>query len=188
MGAQLQKLNLLIRLYWLPISAMSTVVVVSNIAVQYPITDWLTWGAMTYPLSFLVTDLTNRSYGPRITRPVVYAGFAIAVVFSIALASPRIAVASGMAFLIAQLFDVYVFNRLRNRLLWWQAPLASSLSASTLDTMLFFSLAFSMTGLPWITWAIGDLAVKAAIALILLIPFRILTKFVMKTAATSTEY
>lgn len=152
---------------------MAAVVVASNIAVQIPINAWLTWGAFTYPVTFLVTDLTNRRLGPARARKVVYVGFALAVVLSIGFAGPRIALASGAAFLSAQLLDVWVFDRLR-RLPWWQAPLASSGLASLWDTGLFFTLGFAGTGLPWITWAAGDLAVKGGMALLLLIPFRAL--------------
>ena len=157
----------------LPVAAMVVVVAGSNVAVQYPINDWLTWGAFTYPVAFLVTDLTNRRFGPERARRVAYVGFALAVVLSIVLAGPRIALASGCAFLTAQLLDITVFDRLR-RLPWWQAPLWSSGLASVWDTALFFSLAFAGTGLPWTTWAIGDLGAKAAMALLLLLPFRAL--------------
>jgi uncharacterized PurR-regulated membrane protein YhhQ (DUF165 family) len=157
----------------LPVLAMVAVVAGSNIAVQYPINDWLTWGALTYPVAFLVTDLTNRRYGPEEARQVVYVGFALAVLLSILLAGPRIGLASGMAFLTAQLLDILVFNRLR-RLPWWQAPLISSGLASIWDTAVFFVLAFAGTGLPWVTWGLGDLGAKAAMAVLLLIPFRAL--------------
>jgi queuosine precursor transporter len=157
----------------LPVLAMVVVVAGSNIAVQYPINDWLTWGALTYPFAFLVTDLTNRRFGPGEARRVAYLGFALAVLLSIVLAGPRIALASGTAFLTAQLLDIRVFDRLR-RLPWWQAPLVSSGLASIWDTTVFFSLAFAGTGLPWLTWALGDFGVKAAMALLLLIPFRAL--------------
>jgi uncharacterized PurR-regulated membrane protein YhhQ (DUF165 family) len=157
----------------IPVLAMVVVVAGSNVAVQYPINDWLTWGALTYPVAFLVTDLTNRRLGPGGARRVVYVGFALAVVLSIALAGPRIALASGTAFLTAQLLDIVVFDRLR-RLPWWQAPLISSGLASIWDTAVFFVLAFAGTGLPWVTWGLGDLAAKAAMALLLLIPFRAL--------------
>ena len=153
--------------------AMTVVVVASNILVQYPINDWITWGALTYPVAFLITDLTNRRLGARWARRVVYVGFALAVILSIALATPRIAIASGSAFLCAQLLDVFIFNRLRERD-WWQAPLISSVLGSVIDTALFFSLAFAGTGDPWITWAIGDLGVKLAVAMTMLIPFRLL--------------
>jgi len=157
----------------LPVLGMVAVVASSNVAVQYPINDWLTWGAITYPFAFLVTDLTNRRYGPDEARQVVYVGFALAVVLSIVVAGPRIALASGLAFLSAQLLDILVFNRLR-RLPWWQAPLISSSLASTWDTAVFFTLAFAGTGLPWITWGLGDLAAKGVMAVVLLLPFRAL--------------
>ncbi|MDJ0611004.1 MAG: VUT family protein [Kiloniellales bacterium] len=152
---------------------MAIVVTVSNIAVQYPINDWLTWGALTYPIAFLVTDLTNRALGAATARLVVYAGFALAVALSVYFAGWRIALASGSAFLVAQLLDIVIFDRLR-RAAWWQAPLASSGLASAVDTALFFSLAFAGTGTPWITWAIGDYGAKIAMALVLLLPFRAL--------------
>ncbi len=157
----------------LPFAAMAAVVVASNVLVQFPVNDWLTWGAFTYPVAFLVTDLTNRRLGPEAARRVAVAGFVAAVLLSIWLATPRIALASGTAFLTAQLLDVTLFDRLRRRP-WWQAPLASSTLASTWDTAVFFSLAFAGTGLPWVTWAVGDLGVKLAMALALLIPFRAL--------------
>ncbi len=150
---------------------MVVVVTASNVLVQYPINDWLTWGALTYPAAFLVTDLTNQRLGPTAARRVAYAGFAVAVALSVVLATPRIAVASGTAFLTAQLLDVTLFDRLRRRP-WWQAPLASSGLASVWDTAIFFSLAFAGTGLPWPTWALGDLAAKFAMAIALLLPFR----------------
>lgn len=153
--------------------AMTVVVAASNFLVQFPINDWLTWGALTYPVSFLITDLTNRRLGPRAARRVVYAGFALAVVLSVVLATPRIAAASGGAFLIAQLLNVQVFDRLRRRQ-WWLAPLVSSALGSILDTVMFFAMAFAGTGSPWITWAIGDLGVKLAVALSMLVPFRLL--------------
>ena len=153
--------------------AMTVIVVVSNILVQFPVNDWLTWGAFTYPVAFLVTDLANRRLGPGPARRVVYLGFALAVLTSIVLATPRIALASGTAFLAAQLLDVSVFDRLR-RGRWWRAPLVSSTVASVLDTALFFTLAFAGTGLPWIGWGIGDLGVKLAVALAMLLPFRAL--------------
>jgi uncharacterized PurR-regulated membrane protein YhhQ (DUF165 family) len=152
---------------------MVAVVATSNVAVQFPINAWLTWGAFTYPFAFLVTDLTNRRLGPERARTVVYVGFALAVVLSSLVATPRIALASGTAFVSAQLLDILVFNRLR-RLAWWQAPLISSATASLWDTAVFFGLAFAGTGLPWVTWAIGDLVAKAAMALLLLLPFRAL--------------
>jgi uncharacterized PurR-regulated membrane protein YhhQ (DUF165 family) len=157
----------------LPALAMTTVVVASNVLVQYPINDWLTWGAFTYPVAFLVTDLTNRRLGPAAARRVAVVGFVLAVLLSIWLATPRIALASGAAFLSAQLLDVAIFDRLRQAV-WWRAPLISSTLASAWDTMVFFSLAFAFTGLPWVTWALGDFAAKMTMALALLLPFRLL--------------
>jgi uncharacterized PurR-regulated membrane protein YhhQ (DUF165 family) len=159
--------------FWIGVIAMILVVTGSNIAVQYPINDWLTWGAFTYPVAFLVNDLTNRTLGPAVARRVVYVGFVLGVVLSIYVAGWRIGLASGGAFLVAQLLDVQIFDRLR-RSAWWRAPFVSSTLGSALDTALFFSLAFAGTGLPWVTWAIGDYGVKLAMALGLLIPFRAL--------------
>jgi len=159
--------------FWLGVAAMAVVVTSANVLVQIPINDWLTWGAFTYPVSFLVTDLTNRALGPGVARRVVYAGFALAVVLSIVLATWRIALASGSAFLIAQLLDIYIFDRLR-RGVWWRAPFVSSFLASAVDTAWFFSVAFAGTGLPWVTWAVGDYGVKLTMALAMLIPFRAL--------------
>lgn len=169
----------------LPVLAMMAVITASNILVQYPINDLLTWGAFTYPVAFLVTDLTNRHLGPTAARRVVYLGFGLAVILSVALASPRIALASGSAFLAAQLLDVQVFDRLRDRV-WWLPPLVSSLIGSGLDTALFFSLAFA--GLPgdpvtllgvemtwWVALALGDFAVKLSLALAMLLPFKALS-------------
>ncbi len=171
-----------------PVLAMTLVVVASNILVQYPfepfgLGDYLTWGAFTYPVAFLVTDLTNRRYGVGTARRLVIVGFVIAVVLSIALATPRIALASGTAFLVGQLLDITVFNRLR-RQTWWRAPLVGSVIGSALDTALFFSLAFAgdadMSGpvelfgttLPlWQSLAIFDFAVKMLVALVALLPY-----------------
>jgi len=154
----------------LPATAMVVVVVVSNILVQYPINDWLTYGALTYPVAFFVTDLTNRAFGPAQARRVVRWGFFCAVVLSVWVATPRIAFASGSAFLVAQLLDVFVFNHLRKES-WWKAPLASSVIGSAIDTTLFFSIAFAGSGLPWLTWAYGDFAVKIGMALLMLAPY-----------------
>jgi len=155
------------------VAAMAAIVTASNFLVQYPINDWLTYGALTYPMAFLVTDLTNRSLGPTAARRVIYVGFAVAVALSLTLATPRIALASGSAFLVAQLLDVFVFNRLRRRA-WWQAPLVSSVFGSIVDTAIFFSLAFAGTAVPWVSLAVGDLGVKLGLALFMLIPFRLL--------------
>ena len=162
--------------------AMVVTVVASNILVQYPFTpfglgDLLTWGAFSYPFAFLVTDLTNRWFGPAKTRRVVYVGFAIAVLLSIWLSEPRIALASGTAFLCAQLLDITVFNRLRAGS-WWRAPLVSSSIGSALDTVIFFSIAFAGSGLPWTTWALGDFSVKMLVAISSLMPYAKLMNWV----------
>ncbi len=180
----------------MPIIAMTLVVVASNVLVQYPFTpfdlgDYLTWGAFTYPVAFLVTDLTNRRYGPRVARQLVIAGFAVAVVLSIWLATPRIALASGAAFLVGQLLDITVFNRLR-RQAWWRAPFVGSVMGSALDTILFFSLAFAgdpdMSGavnlfgtevMLWQSLAVFDFSVKMLIALIALLPYGALMSVIL---------
>ena len=172
----------------LPALAMTFVVVASNILVQYPfeplgLGDYLTWGAFTYPVAFLVTDLTNRRYGAGTARRLVAVGFVIAVALSIWLATPRIALASGTAFLVGQLLDIAVFNRFR-RQSWWRAPLIGSVFGSVIDTALFFSLAFAgdveMSGpvdfmglsLPlWQSLAICDFLVKMLLALLALVPY-----------------
>jgi len=172
----------------LPALAMTFVVVASNILVQYPfeplgLGDYLTWCAFTYPVAFLVTDLTNRRYGAGMARRLVAVGFVIAVALSIWLATPRIALASGAAFLVGQLLDITVFNRFR-RQSWWRAPLIGSVFGSVIDTALFFSLAFAgdveMSGpvdfmglsLPlWQSLAICDFLVKMLLALLALVPY-----------------
>lgn len=153
--------------------AMVAVVAASNYLVQFPLNDFLTWGAITYPLSFLVTDLTNRAFGPVRARQVVYVGFALGVALSIWLADWRIAAASGTAFIVGQLLDISIFDRLR-RAAWWRAPLIGSVLGSIVDTALFFSLAFAGTDVPWVTLALGDLAVKLVLAVFFLAPFRAL--------------
>lgn len=171
----------------LPVVAMALVILLSNIAVQYPVmvvlpmgeaglnlADWLTWGAFTYPIAFLVTDTTNRVFGFGAARKVVYAGFVIGVALSYYFADPRIAVASGSAFLFAQILDVVIFDRLR-KATWWKAPAISSLIGSAVDTALFFSIAFAGTGLPWIGWAAGDFAAKLVMIALLLYPFKLIT-------------
>lgn len=172
----------------LPIAAMALTVLAANIGVQHPLPfaglgEALTYGAITYPFAFLVTDLTNRRHGPRATRRVVYAGFAAAVALSALFATPRIALASGAAFLFAQLLDVVVFDRLRRKA-WWQAPLVSSVLSSALDTVLFFTLAFAgvaaMSGavaspvgaVPlWVNLAMFDYVVKLAMAALFVAPY-----------------
>ncbi len=164
---------------------MGIVVLASNFLVQFPIKYYeleevLTYGAFSYPIAFLITDLANRSYGKASARKIVYLGFAIGVSFTLLfstnfadLISIRIAIGSGTAFLAAQLLDVQVFDKLRKKK-WFIAPLGSSFIGSTVDTFLFFSISFYATGIPWITLSLGDLAVKLFVALLMLIPFRLL--------------
>ena len=164
---------------------MGVVVLSSNYLVQFPIKyhgleEILTYGAFSYPIAFLITDLANRSYGKTIARKIVYIGFAIGISFTLLfstnfadLISVRIAIGSGAAFLVAQLLDVQIFDKLRKKR-WFVAPLTSSFIGSTVDTFLFFSISFYATGIPWFTLSLGDLAVKIFVALIMLIPFRLL--------------
>ena len=182
---------------------MTLVVVASNFLVQFPVSgtlfgialgDLLTWGAFTYPVAFLVTDLTNRQFGPSMARRVVLAGFVVGVALSFVTSMPRIAIASGSAYLLGQLLDIAVFNRLR-RQSWWRAPLVGSLIGSALDTAIFFSFAFAamfvvfgpndpfaLESAPilgvfaaeaprWISWAIGDFSVKIIVGLVMLLPY-----------------
>jgi uncharacterized PurR-regulated membrane protein YhhQ (DUF165 family) len=191
------------RITFLYVLLMTIVVVASNVLVQHPLSgtlfginlgDLLTYGAFTYPVAFLITDLTNRQFGPRVARRVVASGFLVAVVFSFAVSTPRIAIASGSAFLAGQLLDIAVFNRLR-RQTWWRAPLIASLIGSMLDTILFFSFAFAplfsifgendafaiewapvlgvlATEAPrWISWALGDFSVKVLVGVVMLLPY-----------------
>lgn len=193
------------------VAAMAAVVVLSNVLVQHPfqakigrlnLADLLTWGAFSYPLAFLVTDTTNRLLGARIARRVVYLGFAVAVVLSVWFATPRIAIASGTAFLVGQLLDIAIFNLLRDRA-WWKAPSFSSLVGSATDTLVFFSLAFApafvmlgandsfateaapLLGLypidtpRWVSWALGDFSVKLLMAAFALIPYRVIIGYFM---------
>lgn len=185
------------------VALMTLVVVASNFLVQFPLNgefagiklgDILTWGAFTYPVAFLITDLTNRQFGPQTARKVVFAGFVVGVGLSFVTAVPRIAIASGSAYLAGQLLDISVFNRLR-RQAWWRAPLVGSLIGSALDTIMFFSFAFApffvffgpnepfaleqapILGIfaaeapRWISWAIGDFAVKMLVGLVMLLPY-----------------
>lgn len=161
-------------------AAMVSVVVSANVLVQFPISDWLTWGAATYPVSFLITDIANRVHGPAVARKVLYVGFFIAVILSAYMATVRIALASGTAFLIAQLLDVQVFDRLRDTD-WWKAPLVSSFIGSAVDTALFFTIAFYGTTVPWVTLAIGDFLVKIVLALLMLVPFFVAYKSYLAT-------
>lgn len=194
--------------FLLAVVAMAFVVALSNYLVQFPVdatvggynlADLLTWGAFTYPVAFLVNDLTNRYFGANTARVVVLAGFVVAVVISIYLATPRIAIASGSAFLVAQLLDTFIFDRMRASA-WWQAPLISTFLGSIIDTVLFFSLAFAaqfavlgandgfaieaapLLGLfsvsvpRWMSWALGDFGVKILVALVMLAPYGLLRR------------
>ena len=166
---------------------MGVVVLSSNYLVQFPINYYglneiLTYGAFSYPIAFLITDLANRSYGKRVARKIVYFGFVLGIGFTVLfstdfadLISIRIAIGSGIAFLTAQLLDVQIFDRLRKKE-WFVAPLTSSMIGSTIDTFLFFSISFYGTVVPWVTLSLGDLIVKVIVALIMLIPFRLLLK------------
>jgi len=164
---------------------MGVVVLGSNYLVQFPINYYgleeiLTYGAFSYPIAFLITDLANRSYGKLVARKIVYVGFVVGITFTLLfstnfadLISIRIAIGSGTAFMIAQLLDVQIFDKLRKKK-WFVAPLSSSLVGSVVDTFLFFSISFYGTGIPWISLSFGDLGVKIFVALIMLIPFRLL--------------
>ncbi len=166
---------------------MGAVVLSSNYLVQFPVNHYnldelLTYGAFSYPVAFLITDLANRSFGKIIARRIVYFGFILGIGFTILFStdfadfiSIRIAIGSGFAFLVAQLLDVQIFDRLRKKR-WFIAPLTSSMIGSTVDTFLFFSISFYATGIPWVTLSIGDLTVKILVALVMLIPFRLLLK------------
>ena len=166
---------------------MGVVVLSSNYLVQFPINyyglnDLLTYGAFSYPVAFLITDLANRSYGKFVARKIVYFGFLLGIGFTILFStdfadfiSIRIAIGSGVAFLTAQLIDVRIFDELRKKK-WFIAPLTSSIIGSTVDTFLFFSISFYGTSIPWFTLALGDLGVKIFVALVMLIPFRLLLK------------
>lgn len=184
--------------------AMTLVVLSSNILVQYPfhhlgLGDYLTWGAFSYPFSFLVTDLSNRRFGTRGARQIVYVGFVLAVALSIVLATPRIAMASGAAFLVAQLLDIRIFARLRDRA-WWLPPFVSSVISSALDTAIFFSFAFycgalpglgltisealgqagiadQCIALPWVSLAVADYGVKLALAALSIAPYGAILAF-----------
>ncbi|MBF9232838.1 queuosine precursor transporter [Microvirga alba] len=184
--------------FGIALAAMTVVVLSSNILVQYPfhawgLQDYFTWGAFTYPFSFLVTELANRRFGPKGARRVVYVGFVLAVVLSVILATPRIAIASGTAFLTAQLLDISIFSRLRDRA-WWLPPFASSTISAAVDTMLFFSIAFycgaipgteltisavlnqagiadECIALPWVTLALADYGVKLTLSAVSIIPY-----------------
>jgi len=179
------------RFFFILAFLMASVVALSNYLVQFPVNylglkDLLTYGAFSYPIAFLITDLSNRRYGKNTAKKIVYLGFALGVFLTLYfstnysdLISIRVAIGSGTAFLVAQLIDVNVFDRLRKKI-WFTAPLVSSLVGSSIDTFLFFSIAFYGTGVSWITLSFGDLLVKIFVALIMLIPFRLLLSYVQE--------
>jgi len=173
------------RLFLMLSFLMGVVVLSSNYLVQFPVKYYaleeiLTYGAFTYPIAFLITDLANRSYGKQAAKNIIYFGFALGIFFTLFfstnfsdLISIRIAIGSGSAFIVAQLLDVQVFDKLRKKK-WFVAPLVSSFVGSTVDTFIFFSISFYGTGISWIVLSLGDLSVKIFVALVMLIPFRLL--------------
>ena len=181
------------RFFFILAFSMASVVALSNYLVQFPIKylnlqDLFTYGAFSYPIAFLITDLSNRRYGKNAAKKIVYLGFFLGVFLTLFfstnfmdLISIRIAIGSGTAFLIAQLVDVNVFDKLRKRT-WFVAPLVSSLIGSTIDTFLFFSISFYGTGINWVTLSFGDLFVKIFVALVMLIPFRLLLSHIQENS------
>ncbi len=161
--------------------SMMFIVALSNYLVQFPISDWLTWGSFSYPVSFLVTELVNRFSGPKLARQVVYVGFVLGIVLTGWVAPLQIAAASGSAFLVSQLLDIYVFNRLRQAS-WWQAPFYASLIASFIDTSVFWSIAFWGEDVPVLTWATGDFLVKFTMDIAMLTPFRLAIRRIQPSA------
>lgn len=177
--------------------AMAFVVLISNYLVEFPVNyiidigqskldlnEWLTYSAFSYPLAFLITDITNRYLGAAKARNVVYVGFIIGIALSL-LVDIRIAIASGTAFLVSQLLDVYIFDRLRHVKQWWLAPLSSSFITSAIDTTLFFTIAFVGTSDPWLGWASGDFAAKISVAFMALIPYRLILSLLKPTEFTA---
>ena len=179
------------KLFFILAFLMALVVTLSNYLVQLPVNyiglqELLTYGAFSYPVAFLITDLSNRRYGKNTAKKIVYLGFILGVILTFYfstnysdLISIRIAIGSGTAFLVAQLIDVNIFDKLRNKI-WFAAPLISSLIGSSIDTFLFFSISFYGTGINWVTLSFGDLFVKIFVALIMLIPFRFLLPHVQE--------
>ena len=186
------------RLYLLLALLMGCVVVLSNYLVQFPIKyfgleNLLTYGALSYPVAFLITDLSNRRYGKNVAKKIVYLGFALGIFLTLYfstnysdLISIRIAIGSGTAFLVAQLIDVHIFDRLRNKV-WYLAPLTSSLIGSSIDTFLFFSISFYGTEINWVTLSFGDLSVKIFVALVMLIPFRLLLSHIQEISSINKK-
>ena len=181
------------RFFFILAFSMALVVALSNYLVQFPINylglkNLLTYGALSYPVAFLITDLSNRRYGKNTAKKIVYLGFALGVFITLYfstnysdLISIRIAIGSGTAFIVAQLIDVNIFDKLRHKI-WFAAPLTSSLVGSTIDTFLFFSISFYGTGINWVTLSFGDLFVKIFVALAMLIPFRLLLSHIQENS------
>ena len=179
------------RFFFILAFLMALTVVLSNYLVQFPVhymgfQDLLTYGAFSYPIAFLITDLSNRRYGTNTAKHIVYLGFILGVILTFYfstnysdLISIRIAIGSGTAFLVAQLIDINIFDKLRKKI-WFAAPLVSSLIGSSIDTFLFFSISFYGTGVNWVTLSFGDLFVKIFVALMMLIPFRLLLSYVQE--------
>ena len=186
------------KLFFLLAFLMASVVALSNYLVQFPINyfgleNLLTYGAFSYPVAFLITDLSNRRYGKNIAKKIVYLGFALGIFLTLYfstnysdLISIRIAIGSGTAFLVAQLIDVNIFDKLRNKI-WFAAPLTSSLIGSSIDTFLFFSISFYGTGVNWVTLSFGDLSVKIFVALAMLIPFRLLLYRIQEISSSNKK-
>tara|TARA_B100000029_G_scaffold474307_1_gene516485 strand:+ start:1163 stop:1750 length:588 start_codon:yes stop_codon:yes gene_type:complete len=182
------------RLFFILSLLMALIVVLSNYFVQFPVNYFgleniLTYGAFSYPIAFLITDLANRRYGKNSAKKIVYLGFVLGIFLTFYfstnysdLISVRIAIGSGIAFIVSQLIDVHVFDKLRKKI-WFIAPLISSLIGSTVDTFLFFSISFYGTGINWVTLSFGDLSVKIFVALVMLIPFRLLINSIQENAA-----
>jgi queuosine precursor transporter len=180
--------------------SMGLVVIISNYLVQFPINylnlqEVLTYGAFSYPVTFLITDLANRAYGKKVAKNIVYLGFVVGVVLTFTIStnfndliSIRIAIGSGLAFLVAQSIDINIFDRLRKNKIWYIAPLTSSLIGSAIDTLLFFSISFYNTGVVWISLAFGDFVVKTIIALIMLVPFKIFIKRIKEHTSKKVTY
>ena len=186
------------RFFFILAFLMASIVALSNYLVLFPVhymglQDLLTYGAFSYPIAFLITDLSNRRYGKNTAKKIVYLGFILGVILTFYfstnysdLISVRIAIGSGVAFLVAQLIDVNIFDKLRKKI-WFAAPLASSLVGSSIDTFLFFSISFYGTGVSWITLSFGDLLVKIFVALIMLIPFRFLLSYVQEISTSEKK-
>ena len=186
------------RFFFILAFLMASIVALSNYLVQFPVhymglQDLLTYGAFSYPIAFLITDLSNRRYGKNTAKKIVYLGFILGVILTFYfstnysdLISVRIAIGSGTAFLVAQLIDVNIFDKLRKKI-WFVAPLISSLIGSGIDTFLFFSISFYGTGVNWVTLSFGDLFVKIFVALLMLIPFRLLLLHVQEISSAKKK-